>query len=110
MVPVKRPLDWWAYGGYKEVMRQTGRNIAKAYREAIKAYGWNSIGHTGYQELCHRIMDSEVLEGSHLTRFRASIANAYSKCTGASRVSDCTKCCPQAMLIPWSTVGRIIGR
>lgn len=64
MDSVKHPLDWWAYGGYDEVMRQTGWNLAKARREirkAIKSYGWNPIGHAGYQELRRRIMDGEIL-------------------------------------------------
>jgi hypothetical protein len=59
---VKHPLDWWAAGGYDEVMRHTGWNLAKARREvrkAIKSYGWNPIGHTGYQELRERIMAGE---------------------------------------------------
>lgn len=65
MDPVKHPLDWWAYGGYDEVMRHTGWNIAKACREvrkAIKSYGWNPIGHAGYQELRRQIMDGEILD------------------------------------------------
>ena len=62
---MKHPLDWWAYGGYDEVVRQTGRNTAKARREvrkAIKSYGWNPIGHAGYAELRRQIMDGEVLD------------------------------------------------
>jgi len=62
---VKHPLDWWAYGGYAEVMCQTGWNLAKARREvrkAIKAYGWNPIGHAGYAKLRRRIMDGEVFD------------------------------------------------
>lgn len=50
MDQVKPPFDWWAYGGYAEVMRQTGWNIAKArweVRKAIKSHGWNPIGHQG---------------------------------------------------------------
>lgn len=65
MDQVKHPLDWWAYGGYEEVMRQTGWSIAKARREVrkvIKGYGWNPIGHAGYQELRQRIMDGTVLD------------------------------------------------
>jgi hypothetical protein len=65
MDPVKHPLDWWAAGGYDEVMRHTGWNLAKARREvrkAIKSYGWNPIGHTGYQELRERIMTGESLD------------------------------------------------
>ena len=33
MDQVKHSLDWWAYGGYAEVMRHTGWNLAKARRE-----------------------------------------------------------------------------
>lgn len=36
MDPVKHPLDWWAYGGYEEVMRNTGWNLAKTRREVRK--------------------------------------------------------------------------
>jgi hypothetical protein len=64
MNQVNHPLDWWAYGGDKEVVRQTGWNIAQARREvrkAIKAYGWNPISHAGYQEMRQRIMDGDVL-------------------------------------------------
>lgn len=34
--PVGHPLDWWTYGGYEEVMRNTGENIVKARREVKK--------------------------------------------------------------------------
>jgi hypothetical protein len=63
MDQVKHPLDWWAYGGYAEVTRHTGWNLARARREvrkAIRSYGWNPIGHSGYQELRRQIMDGEV--------------------------------------------------
>jgi hypothetical protein len=65
MDPVKHPLDWWAYGGYNEVMRQTGWNISRARREvrkSIKSYGWNPIGHKGYLELRQKLMDGELLD------------------------------------------------
>lgn len=65
MDQVKHPLDWWAYGNYEEVMRQTGWNLAKARREvrkAIKAYGWNPIGHIGYEELRQQIMSGVLLD------------------------------------------------
>lgn len=64
MDPVKHPLDWWAYGGYDEVMRQTGWNRAKARREVrkiIKAYGWTPIGYAGYTELRRKLMNGELL-------------------------------------------------
>ena len=65
MDSVKHPLDWWAYGGYTEVIRNTGWSLPKARREvrkAIRANDWNPIGHRGYQELRRRIMDGEMLD------------------------------------------------
>ncbi|MGH2532362.1 MAG: hypothetical protein ACRDJW_08650 [Thermomicrobiales bacterium] len=65
MDQVKHPLDWWAYGGYAEVVRQTGWSLPKARREvrkAIRAYGWRPIGHAGYEELRQRIMAGRVLD------------------------------------------------
>jgi hypothetical protein len=62
---VKHPLDWWAYGGYSEVVRQTGWSLPQARREvrkAIRAHGWHPIGHVGYAELRRRIMDGQVLD------------------------------------------------
>lgn len=65
MDQVHHPLDWWAYGNYDEVMRQTGWSRAKARREVrriIKSYGWNPIGHAGYEELRQRIMDGQMTD------------------------------------------------
>ncbi len=65
MDQVRHPLDWWAYGNYEEVIRQTGWNLAKARREVrktIKNYGWNPIGHKGYERLRQSIMDSGALD------------------------------------------------
>jgi hypothetical protein len=65
MYPLSHPLDWWAYGGYAEVVRQSGWTLPKARREvrkAIKQQGWNPIGHTGYQELRRRLMSGDHLE------------------------------------------------
>jgi len=65
MDQVQHPLDWWAFGGYEEVMRNTGWNIAKArraVRKAIRAYGWNPIGQSGYEELRQQIMDGKLLD------------------------------------------------
>lgn len=65
MDQIQHPLDWWAYGGYNEVRRNTGWSLAKARREVrktIKALGWNPIGHGGYEELRRRIMDGEILD------------------------------------------------
>ena len=65
MDQVRHPLDWWAHGGYKEVVRQTGWSLPQARRQtrkAIRAYGWRPIGHRGYEELRRRIMNGEVLD------------------------------------------------
>lgn len=65
MDPVQHPLDWWAYGGYREVIRQTGWNLPKARREvrkAMRVYGFHPIGHRGYAEVRRQIMDGEVLD------------------------------------------------
>jgi len=65
MDPVQHPLDWWAYGGYQEVIRHTGWNLAKARREVrrtIRAYGWNPIGRRGYEQLRQDIMDDRMLD------------------------------------------------
>lgn len=59
------PLDWWAVGGYDEVIRQTGWNRARARREvkkAIKAQGWNPIGHQGYEALRQRLVRGDHLD------------------------------------------------
>jgi hypothetical protein len=69
MDPLTHPLDWWAYGGYDEVVLQTGWNLARARREAkrrIKSYGWNPIGHAGYAELRRRLMNGELLDNDLL--------------------------------------------
>lgn len=63
MYTTTHPLDWWAIGGYAEVVRQTGWTLPKARREvrkAIRAQGWNPIGHKGYQEL-----RAQLLRGAH---------------------------------------------
>lgn len=65
MDSVRHPLDWWAYGGYAEVVRQTGWNLPKARREvrkAIKSYGWHPIGHAGYEVLRQAIMDGQLTD------------------------------------------------
>ena len=65
MDPVRHPLDWWAYGGYPEVVGNTGWNLSKARREvrrAIRAYGWNPIGHAGYEALRQAIMDGNMTD------------------------------------------------
>lgn len=65
MDSVQHPLDWWACGGYAEAIRQTGWTPGRARREvrkAIKAYGWNPIGHAGYVRLRRQIMNGQLLE------------------------------------------------
>jgi hypothetical protein len=65
MDPVRHPLDWWAYGGYAEVVRHTGWSIPKARREvrkAMRSYGQNPIGRKGYEELRRQIMDGQLLD------------------------------------------------
>ena len=63
MDQTKHSLDCWAHGGYEEVIRHTGWNLARAHREvrkAIRAYGWNPIGRSGYDELRRHIMDGKM--------------------------------------------------
>lgn len=65
MESVRHPLDWWAHGGYAEVVRQTGWTLPQArrgVRKAIRAYRWNPIGHRGYQELRRKIMADAALD------------------------------------------------
>lgn len=65
MYLVQHPLDWWAYGGYTEVVRQTGWSLPKARREVRKVinhYGLRPIGHAGYTELRQAIMDGEMTD------------------------------------------------
>ena len=61
---VLHPLDWWAYGGYGEVIRQTGLTLPQARREvrkAIKTCGLRPIGHRGYADLRRQIMAGTLL-------------------------------------------------
>ena len=65
MDQVRHPLDWWAYGGYDEVMRHTGWNLARARREVkktIKRYGWSPKGRKGYDALRQQIMRGQALD------------------------------------------------
>lgn len=65
MDQIRHPLDWWAIGVYEEVVRHTDWNLAKARREvkkAIKSYGWNTIGHAGYEELRQQINNGEMTD------------------------------------------------
>jgi len=65
MDPVPHPLDWWAYGGYPEVVRHTGWSLARARRKvkkAIRAHGWHPIGHAGYEALRQRIMKAQTMD------------------------------------------------
>jgi hypothetical protein len=64
MDSVSHPLDWWAFGGYPEVVRRTGWSLPQARREvrkAIKALGLRPVGHRGYQALRQRIMSGDLL-------------------------------------------------
>lgn len=61
---VNYSLDWWAYGGYGEVIRNTGWTLPRTRREvrkAIRANGWNPVGHAGYASLRRQIMHGELL-------------------------------------------------
>jgi hypothetical protein len=63
MDAINHPLDWWAFGGYPEVIRNTGWSLPQARREvrtAIKALGLKPIGHRGYTDLRRRIMAGEL--------------------------------------------------
>ena len=65
MDQVRHPLDWWANGGYDEVIRHTGWNLAKARRDvkkAIKSHGWNPTGHAEYEALRQVIMDGVLFD------------------------------------------------
>lgn len=58
------PIDWWAYGGYAEVARQTGWSLARARREVRKSFrlhGLRPIGHRGYAELRRTILSGGLL-------------------------------------------------
>lgn len=65
MDSVQHPLDWWAYGGHAEVMRNTGWSLPKARREVrkvIRAYGWNPIGRQGFDASRRRVMADNVFD------------------------------------------------
>lgn len=72
MVSVEHPLDWWAYGGYSEVMRQLGCTKAQArrlvhakIREYLQRTGnpiWHSIGNRGCAARRRAIMENRALD------------------------------------------------
>jgi hypothetical protein len=65
MDAVGHPLDWWAYGGYAEVVRQTGWPLPRARRDvrrAIRALGLRPMGHREYAALRRRIMSGKLLD------------------------------------------------
>ncbi len=72
MDAVDHPLDWWAYGGYAEVMRQLGCRHAQARRtvkQQLKSYfrrtgdpTWKPVGHRGYARLRRAIMANQTLD------------------------------------------------
>lgn len=72
MDSIDHPLDWWAFGGYAEVMRQTGctqpqarrrvrRSLAAAWRRTGDPI-WRPIGHGGYTRLRRLIMTGQTLD------------------------------------------------
>lgn len=72
MDSLEHPLDWWAYGGYPEVMRQLGCTHAQARRsvkQRLKATfhrtgdpRWKPVGHRGYAQLRRAIMTGELVD------------------------------------------------
>jgi hypothetical protein len=72
MDSVDHPLDWWAYGGYKAVMRELDCSEAEARRRVrlkLRDYFertgdpiWKPVGHTGYTRLRQGIMNGDVLD------------------------------------------------
>jgi hypothetical protein len=72
MDAIEHPLDWWAYGGYQEVMRQlkcsratarhrVHRRITSYYRQTLNPI-WRPIGNSGYATLRRAIMSGKVLD------------------------------------------------
>ncbi len=72
MDSVEHPLDWWAYGGYLEVMRQLGCSHEQARRtvkQQIRSYFqrtgdqiWRPVGHRGYAQLRRAIMAGDLTD------------------------------------------------
>jgi hypothetical protein len=69
---VEHPLDWWAYGGYAEVMRRLGctkpiarhkvhRKIAECFKRTGNSI-WKPVGNRGCAELRRAIMAGRVLD------------------------------------------------
>jgi hypothetical protein len=71
MDAVEHPLDWWAYGGYRAVMRELGCSEAAARRRVrlkLRDYYtrtgdpiWKPLGDTGYAALRQAIMEGQAL-------------------------------------------------
>ena len=69
---IEHPLDWWAYGGYAEVMRQLGCTHAQARRtvkQHLKQHWrrtgdpiWRPVGHGGHARLRRAIMTGELID------------------------------------------------
>ena len=62
---IPHPLDWWAAGGYPEVMKQTGWSQPRARREvqkAIRKQGWRPVGHEGYQHLRAKLLRGDEMD------------------------------------------------
>ncbi len=76
MDAVEHPLDWWAYGGYRAVMRELRctKTIARhkvhaKITEYFQRTGnplWKPVGHRGYAQLRRAIMEGRVLNNDLL--------------------------------------------
>lgn len=72
MDPVEHPIDWWAYGGYRMVMRElkctktvARHKVHAKIGEYFKRTGnpiWKPIGNHGYARLRRAINDNRVLD------------------------------------------------
>ena len=69
---LEHPLDWWAHGGYAEVMhrmnctkpvarRTVNRKIAEFYQRTGDPI-WKPIGNHGYATLRRAIMAHQILD------------------------------------------------
>ena len=70
MDSVEHPLDWWAYGGYRAVMRElrcTKTHARHLVHQKIREYHrrtgnplWKPFGNRGYAQLRRAIMDDRA--------------------------------------------------
>jgi hypothetical protein len=68
MDPVQHPLDWWAYGRYAEVVRQTGWSLPKARRQVrktMKRSGWQPCGYASYEAMRRAMMEPGAAIPTH---------------------------------------------